>query len=91
MPFISNCGKRPKGAPKPPNGAGIQRTSRWLDYSLINKDLLLLSEADCYCQEAKGKFVWDTASNNPHFFPQERAFAAHIYFHTPLTIRGDGE
>jgi hypothetical protein len=31
------------------------------------------------------------AANNPQIFPQEAAFTAHIYFHTLLTIRGEGE
>jgi hypothetical protein len=62
-----------------------------MDSALINKDLCCITEGEGCWQEGKRKFVWDIAANNPHFFPQETAFTAHIYFHTPLTIRGDGE
>jgi hypothetical protein len=39
----------------------------------------------------KRESVQKIAANNPQNFPQEAAFAAHIYFQMHLTIRGEGE
>jgi hypothetical protein len=90
MAFIGDCGKRPNCVVKPPHWAEYESTGRLSDFSLINKGLVLVSEANCCWQEGKRKFVWDIAANNPQFFPQKSTIRAHIYFQTLLTIRGVG-
>jgi hypothetical protein len=86
-----DCGKRPKGAPKPMSGACSQEAVGSTNFPLINKGLCCIAEGDGCWQGDKRNFVWDVAANNPHFFPQGAVFIAHIYFHTPLTICTAGE
>jgi hypothetical protein len=47
---------------------------------LINKGLSCLAEGSSGWQEKKREFILEIAANNPHFFPQVRAYAAQIYF-----------